>query len=347
MKNYSSSRVFALTSVALATLAWVVSCGGSSGDSAAIAPTGESTKATIDMASVIADLPALTTVVPICSTTSPLTSTAASSAIVVPAAEPSMASAAFIIQSITAPQVYKASLVPSPSATTVPVKPADKLGACGGRMTYSAYSHLSGVTTATRLFDNYCTIDSKTGGRRITNGSIDFVSTGTPTAIGPITSKVTASSVAGLARVKQDAAGKVSSSQVLAFSNFLYTVGVPGGNPTVANPSSYSIDEFTVTDKLTNKSYRESGYKMTFSETATGGQQFTLSGRGYRANGDSFEVNTTSPVLSDAFGSMASGAISFTGANNTVAVATIVPGGVNQATMTVNGVAVAGQPACR
>ncbi len=246
-----------------------------------------------------------------------------------------------------APVSGSALVVPTPSGTTVPVKPADRLGSCGGRMTYPAYSHLSGVTTATRLFDDYCTSDSETGERQIISGSFDFVSTGTPTASGPITTKISATSPVGLALVKQDAAGKVLSSQVLAFNNFVYTVGVPGGNPTAANPSSYTIDELTVTDKLTNNVHRETDAKMIFLGTAEGGQQYTMSAHGYRANGESFEVNTTSPVISDAYGSTLSGAIAFTGANNTVAVATFVPGEVSQATMTVNGVAVSGLPACQ
>ena len=340
MKNNRNTWIWTLPAIGIASTVLIVSCGGDSDGTGTVTPPPSSTEATIDMESVTAAIPALADIVPICS--------AAPKAKAGSSLPTNAARNVLTPQAVPLPQVFHtAVVVPSPSANTIPVKPADKLGSCGGRMTYSAYSHLSGVTTATRLFDGYCTIDSTTGERQITNGSFDFVSTGTPTASGPITTKVTANSAAGLTLVKQDQARKVISSQELSFNNFVYTVGVPGGNPTVASPSSYVIDEFTVTDKLTNKTYRESGYKLVFLGTANGGQQYTLSGQGKRSNGHSFQINTTSPVESDAFGNTVSGAISFTGANNTVAVATFVPGGVNQATMTVNGVAVAGLAACQ
>lgn len=72
-----------------------------------------------------------------------------------------------------------------------------------------------------------------------------------------------------------------------------------------------------------------------------------MSGRGYRSNGDYFDVSTTTPMVSDSHGNTVSGAFAFTGANGSTAVATFVPGKVSQATMTVNGTSVTGLPACK
>jgi hypothetical protein len=58
-------------------------------------------------------------------------------------------------------------------------------------------------------------------------------------------------------------------------------------------------------------------------------------------------MTTKTPVLSDASGNTVAGAVVFTGANGSSAEATLVPGKVMQATMTVNGTSVTGLPACK
>lgn len=334
MKNCTIASTLVLSAAATAATVFIVSCGGGGGGGGGGTPaSGQAT--TLDMASVTAGISEVSTVLPICSTVSPKAATQGTPAIV---------KAALLARAMELPQARRAASVrPSRQAT----QPADTLGSCGGRITYLAYSHDSGVTTATRAFENYCTTDSATGQRQITNGKFDFVTTGTPSANGPITSKVTANSPAGLTFVTQDSTGKVLTSQAIVFTNFVSIVGVPGGNPTQAQPSSYGIDEFTITDNLTNKSNRESGYKVIYFEPAAGGQQYTLSGRGYRSNGDYYDISTTVPMVSDSSGNTVSGAFAITGADGSIAVATLLPGKVTQATMTVNGAPVTGLPACK
>ena len=227
-----------------------------------------------------------------------------------------------------------------------PTKPADVLGDCGGRRGYTAYSHSGGVTTGTLSFDNYCSSDASTGERQVVNGNISFVNTGTPSATGPITSKIEANSPGGITLRTQDASGKVLTSQSAGFTNFLYTVGVPGGSPTSAKPDIMRVDEVRYT-KASGQTYRQTNYTHMSWETADGGEQMTLSGRGYRSNGDYFDVSTPTAVTSDASGRTTAGEIAIVGANGSKAVMTFVPGSRMQATMTVNGTPVTAVPACQ
>jgi hypothetical protein len=220
------------------------------------------------------------------------------------------------------------------------------LGSCGGRITYPAFSHLNGVTTATLLFDKYCTVDSATKAPVTVNGNIAFVDTGTPGLSGPIRSKIEAGSPDGISIDTQDAAGQPVK-EVITFSNFVYTVGVPGGKPTASNPDQLSLGELKATNSSTQKTYRETDFKVSMFTPATGGQQFTVSGRGYRSGGEYFDVATSVPFVTDATGAPLGGAMTFTGAAGSTAVATVKPGSVMQATMTVNGTPLAGMPACK
>lgn len=334
MKNYTNASTLVLNAAAAAATVFIVSCGGGSSSSGTPA-SGKAT--TIDMAGVTTGMAEISALIPICSKTSSLGAVQGSPAVV---------KAALLARAMELPQVRRAAAA-APSRKAGSTKPADKLGDCGGRMTYPDYSHDNGVTTATLSFDNYCTANSTTGERQFINGSIAYVNTGTPSASGPITTRITANSPAGLTFITQDSTGKVLTSQGFAFTNFVSIVGVPGGKPTEAQPSSFGIDELTITDKLTNKTYRESNYKVTYFEPPAGGQQYTMTGRGYRSNGDYFDVTTQVPMVSDSSGNTVSGAFAFTGGNGSTAVATFVPGKVSQATMTVNGAPVTGVPACK
>lgn len=226
-------------------------------------------------------------------------------------------------------------------------QPPDQLGSCGGRMTYPTYSHASGVTTGTYAFENYCTLDSETGERSTANGTISFVNNGTPTATGPVTNFIEADSPGGVTFVRRDAAGTILSSQKFSFTNYRYTAGVPGGSPTSASPNELRVDELISTDQLANKTYREVNYVMRVFETPSGGEQISITGRGYRSGGEFFDVTTASPLVSDADGNTVSGALRIAGANGSNAVMTFVPGPELQATMTVNGALVTSVPPCR
>ena len=226
-------------------------------------------------------------------------------------------------------------------------KPADELGDCGGRITYPAYNHSNGTTTGTYAFQSYCSIDSDTGERTTLNGEMTFTNAGTPSASGPITTKIEASSPAGITEVTKSASGASVSSRKIAFEDYSYTPGVPGDDPTSSKPDKLQAKSFSVTDQVTGKTYRQTDYLMTYFVTSSGGEQMSVSGRGYRSNGESFEVSTSSPVTSNSNGDFTGGGITFTGGNNTTAVLTVVPGSTLQGTMTVNGQAVTNVPVCK
>lgn len=222
--------------------------------------------------------------------------------------------------------------------------PAPVNGTCGGRMSYPTYSHTNGVTTAVLEFSNFC-MGSAGQEQDIINGNLSFVNTATPTPTGPITSKWEGSTT-GLTSVAKNAAGTTLSSQTVSFDKLAYTVGVPGGVPTSAQPDTVSAAELTLKNNLTGKTYRQTNYAMTMFATPTGGEQMSLSGRGYRSDGSYFDISTTTPLVMDANGAYVGGALTFSGAGGNTAVATLVPGNTLQATLTVNGTPLAGLPAC-
>ncbi|MHB1192042.1 MAG: hypothetical protein ACYC6F_03270 [Longimicrobiales bacterium] len=226
-------------------------------------------------------------------------------------------------------------------------KPADRMGECGGRITYPVYNHSNGTTTGTYAFQSYCSIDDDTGQRTTLNGEMTFTNTGTPSASGPITTKIEASSPAGVTEVTKSASGAQVSSRKIAFEEYVYTPGIPDEQPTSSKPDKLTAKSFSVTDQVTGKTYRQTNYQMTYFTTSSGGEQMSVSGTGYRSNGESFEVSTSSPVTSDSDGDFTGGAITFKGGNNTSAVLTVVPGSTLQGTMTVNGQAVTSVPVCK
>jgi hypothetical protein len=224
--------------------------------------------------------------------------------------------------------------------------PADQLGSCGGRFGYRNYTHVNGVTTATLAFENYCDLDSDTGDKQTVNGGFSFVNTATPTDSGPITTRLEASTSTPVSIVTKNAVGATVSAQTLSLSNFKMVVGVPGGSPTAAKPNVMSLDEVLVKNDVTGKSYRETGFSVTQYENAAGNAEWMVTGRGYRSGGTYFDIATTQPMVEGPNGGFLSGRIAFTGANNSTAVATVVPGTTPQMKMTVNGVPLTSVPAC-
>lgn len=225
-------------------------------------------------------------------------------------------------------------------------KPADVLGSCGGRYGYTDYSHASGVTRGTLTFTDFCTNDTVSGERTVVNGAVAFVETATPTATGPVTNRLEADSPAGVRAVVRSTANAVLSDVTTGFSGFVMTVGNPGGNSSAAAPDRLQLAEIKVTQNTTGKTYRQTGWTITDFVTPSGGEQTSLSGRGYRSNGDYYDISTPTPLLFDASGNTLGGSLSFAGANGTQAVATLVPGATLQASLTVNGVPMPALPAC-
>lgn len=324
-------KIGALGAIAVAATTLVASCGSSDDDAPAAAPT------TIDAASVTKGIAAVSALIPVCSS-------------------PGAAKLAAVQGDVAPAKIVwlakKFALTQSPQRRILAlsgVPPADMMGGCGGRLTYpaSSYSHSNGVTTATLTFVDYCTLNTDTNTRQVLKGNLALVDNGTPGASGPITNWISADSPAGVTITTQDAAGQVIDSTLVSFSNFRYTVGVPGGDPTAASPDRFTLGELQTTTQSTGKTYRATGFSGAMFATPSGGEEFTVSGRGYRSNGESFDVTTSAPLVLDASGNPTAGAITFTGANGSSAVATLMPGAVLQATMMVNGTPLAGMPACK
>ena len=325
-------RIAAACVAVVAAIAIAQSCGGITDD----APTGEAT--TLDVAGVTTGINEVATVIPICRKAGSLTASADRD----PAIEVDSWAASFL--EIVKDQTLRVGLNVSKLTST---KPADQFGDCGGRITYPTYSHTSGTTTGTYAFENYCSIDSDTGERTTSNGSITFKDTGTPSASGPITSKVEASSQSGVTTVTRSSSGAQLSSHKISFTNMVYTPGVPGGSPTASKPDQISFDEVTNFDAVTGKTYRQTNLKSTSYDTSAGGQQASVSGRGYRSNGEYFDITTTTPMALNSAGDYTGGQFTFKGANNSVAVLTLVPGSTLQGTMTVNGTPLTSVPLCK
>ncbi len=236
-----------------------------------------------------------------------------------------------------------------PPQSLGPTKPADSFGECGGRITYPTYSHSNGITTATLEFDNYCEVSDDAGGNRvIADGSISFVNTGIPSASGPYTDKVEADSPNGVTYDTRTPNGATTlTSQRIAFQDYLLDAGVPGGSPTAANPNRLGWAEASVSDLLSGKTYRQTDVSITEHFTSNGSELVSFNGRGYRSNGDYYDIRTTSPITNDANGNVVGGVMTFTGASGTQAVMTFLPGTTFRATMTVNGQPLTNVPACQ
>lgn len=329
MKKNATLWTVTATTLTTAVSVFIVSCGGGGSSSSST----EGAQTTIDLASVTSVIPAVSAVVPICDAAATAVAKANAASVPVPTALAAL------------PSVLPLGvLVPPQFAGS---RPSESVGPCGGSVSYPSYSHLSGTTTATLAFAGYCFKDASTGNTTTIDGSVPFVNTGTPTAFGPITSKLTADSPSGVSVVVKDASTKVISSQVYTFSGLVYTPGAPGSTPTSVKPDTYTLGELTAANKLTGKSYRHTGYTLSTYGTLAGGQKFSVNGRGQRSNGEYFDVSTTVPLENDAIGNVVGGLLTFAGAGSSSVVATLLPGSALQATLQVNGSKVVTGTACK
>ena len=229
-----------LNAIGAASVCLLVAACGGGGDSSdngnTTPPPVTGQPAAIDVASVTKAIPDISMVIPVCRKTT------GNSADVATKSTRDAANSLWLVRLLAARELTGGRSGPALKALGS-AKPADVLGDCGGRRGYPSYSHLSGVTTATLTFDNYCSTDSSTGNRQVINGSIAFVNTGTPTASGPVTTRIEANSPAGVTLQTRDSTGKVLTSQSASFTNFLSVIGVPGGIPTAAKPDTYQFAE--------------------------------------------------------------------------------------------------------
>ena len=116
--------------------------------------------------------------------------------------------------------------------------------------------------------------------------------------------------------------------------------------PTAAKPDTLTLGSVVLTNK-DGKTYQQANYAVTQFVTATGGEQMSVTGTGYRSDGSSYTITSTEPLSLDSSGNWLAGKLTFTGANGANAVAVVVPGAELQATMTVNGEAVTSGVACK
>ncbi len=226
-------------------------------------------------------------------------------------------------------------------------RPADEMGSCGGRARYlDDYSHSNGTTTGTFAFENYCSVGDA-GEQTTMNGQVTFKNVGTPSASGPITSRVEADSRDGITQTVRNASGQTLASQRIAFEGYRYDAGVPGGDPTASSPDELKSSEVRITNLVTNKTYRQKDYRISTYVLPSGGDRLTISGRGYRSDGSYFDVSTATAITTDDDGDFLGGQLEFKGKDSERAVLTLVPGDVLQGTMTVNGQPVTNVPRCR
>lgn len=213
--------------------------------------------------------------------------------------------------------------------------PYDMTGDCGGLRTFKNYSHESGVTSGTMVFDQYC--ETLADGTRATqNGNVAFVDHGTPSDYGPLRNYITASS----------SSFETTSSKGESFdgsvSGFKYTTATPGSPPSDAAPDRVTVESAQATDKKNGKTYRLADYSE-----SVGASEYTLGG----VLCDSefgcarFETDAKNPVQRDpATGNFTGGTFVVEGAEGTSARIDVVPGASWGALVTeVNGASVSGK----
>lgn len=313
---------------ACATVALLAACGGSSdkgssttttagGTTTTTVPSGgfNTSQATITAASVKETLAGLSDMAS-CTTTG-----------ITGKLMPSQANGELILKTLKIVMATPTAKSPKKSVALVSTtKPADSTGTCGGTISYPTYSHSNGTTTLTASFANFCSQDSTTGNKTYINGTVNAVDTGTPTASGPVTTKLTAN-IPSLTIIEKTSAGTTVSSSSLKLSNFVYTPAT-GASADISNlPGSFTVGSFEAssTEGTTTKSYKVEN--VSISTTKSGeNTSMTMSMRVYRGTSGYSDVATTSPLIIDPDQNLQSGAIKFTGANGTSATITAIPG---------------------
>jgi len=232
---------------------------------------------------------------------------------------------------VTAKRVVKSTALFSPNV------PAATTGTCGGTMSFPTYSHNSGTTTVSVKWDNYCTSDSS-GNKTTINGTLNAVDAGTPSASGPVTTKLTAN-IPILSVVEKNAQGVVIAHEDVALNGFEY---VPSSGASISNLSGTAkFTSFEVKDFQNNKAYKLENVNISSSQVGVD-TQLSVSGRIFRGTSGYTDLSTDTPIIIDPNKNLKSGAISFTGAGGHKATLTVVPGTGQTFTVAVDGTAVSG-----
>lgn len=322
--------------VAVASLCSVVAllsaCGGGSGggsSSSAALYSGKTSQATIDEQSVKSTLTGMQDIFPSCSATG--VAKLASSRV-----QPALAvikTVRLVLQPTISKRVGKSVSLLSSTA------PSPKTGDCGGSLTYPTYSHTSGTTTMSIKWDNYCTTDSS-GNRTTVNGTFSAVDAGTPTAAGPVTSKLTAE-IPRVTIVEVNSSGTVIANETVRLTGFEY-IPEPGASTNLSNlPGTIKFSSFEANEDKTGKAYMIQNLNLTTSIVGSD-TQMTISGRVFRGTSGYSDLTTETPLVIDSSQNLKSGAISFTGANGSKATLTAVAGAGQTFSVAVNGTPLAG-----
>lgn len=221
-------------------------------------------------------------------------------------------------------------------------------GDCGGKYEMTEDSSGGDTSTGSLVFTNYCELNTDTGLQEVVDGSVTLSVTRVPVGSSKVTSRIGAESPNGLrTQVRTVGGGEVKSDEMVSFTGLAYQVGVPGGSPTSESPDRFTVQEMLRSNNRTGKTYRQENWSISSYDTPSGGSSVALSGRGYRSNGESFEIATPTRIETTSTGAYVGGTLTFSGANNSQAVVTLVPGSTMQATLTVNGTPYTeGLPAC-
>jgi hypothetical protein len=321
--------------IALIALAvFAVSCGGGGGSD-----TSSGTQTQITQSSAKAAATEASSFIPVCSVGGKTASQAGSATLL---------RAVGLLQQRHETRLLGSASGGSKRALAASDKPADVLGDCGGRLSYgSDYSSSATRVSATLTFTDYCNPDSNTGNQEIVNGSLTMVQTLVPSGSSTTMKTFSADSAGGITTVVRDSGGATLTSETLAFTGLLYTVGNPGGTATAANPDTLTMTQMSETNNVSGKTRRQSDFSMVGYDTSSGGSQMTYRMRGYRSGGEYFDVTTSTPIVTDSAGNYTAGAITFSGSGGSTAVLTLVPGPTLQATMAVNGTVDGTLPACK
>ena len=204
--------------------------------------------------------------------------------------------------------------------------PLTQTGACGGTLSYPTWSHLSGTTTLSVTLDNYCTVDIITGNKTTMNGTVSAVDAGTPSASGPVTTKITAS-IPSLAIVEKTASGTLVSSTTIAMTGFEYVPGT-GATADISNlPGSVSLTSFEAraVENAKTTEVKVTNLALAISKSGTD-SILSISGTICRGSTGCTTLSTGTPLQIDSSQNIKSGAISFTGAGGSIATLTAVSG---------------------
>jgi hypothetical protein len=196
--------------------------------------------------------------------------------------------------------------------------PADVAGTCGGFLRYKNWSHASGSTTGTLSYENYCYKVITTGDKTTINGEIPFSAPGTSGTVGPVTSKITASSPTKMTIKTTSSTNVTKLNAEIAFDNLELTPGTPvsgGGTTNATNPDNYKVGKVATKNITTGKQAMLENVAVTMVKTSNGGTKENISGRMYDTDIGYLDVTTTTPILIDSAGIHTAGVLTISGSN--------------------------------